>query len=193
MSAHCRMQDASVPLCQIYSRSGTVRELWWCTHRSFSLSSAMIKSMQIPIKRFNKTFPLPDYEKGAACFDLICRESVTILPREIKAIAQNIALKVPIGYVLLIFSRSSTPLRKGLMTVNGVGVVDPFYCGDEDENFAFFLNISDKPVTVEAGDKLVQGMIIKTESVSWQEVTSMNDTGHGGYQHFDDLMKETKL
>ncbi len=147
----------------------------------------IIKAMNIPIKRFDKTFPLPAPDDRAACFDLVCRETVTIPPHQIKAVPQNIALKVPDGYALLLFSRSSTPLRKGLMLANGVGVVDPFYCGDQDENFAFFLNVTDAPVTVEAGDKVVQGMIIKTEHVTWQEVDNMHDEGHGGYQHEDEL------
>ncbi len=143
--------------------------------------------MNIPIKRFDTNFPLPSPTNNAACFDLICRQTVTIPAHKIKAIPQNIALKIPKGYALLLFSRSSTPLRKGLMLANGVGVIDPFYCGDKDENFAFFLNITDQPVTVEAGDKIVQGMIIKTEPVTWLETKTMNDSGHGGYQHADEL------
>jgi dUTP pyrophosphatase len=143
--------------------------------------------MNIPVKRFDATYPLPSGTAGAACFDLVCRETVTIPPGQIKAVPQNIALKVPDGYVLLLFSRSSTPLRKGLMIANSVGVVDPFYCGDSDENLAFLYNFTNAPVTVEAGDRLVQGMIIKTEPVEWQEVESMQSDGHGGYQHMDEL------
>lgn len=145
--------------------------------------------MNIPIKRFDSSFPLPAGTSGAACFDLTCRETVTIQPKEIKAVPQNIALKVPEGHALLLFSRSSTPLRKGLMMANSVGVVDPFYCGDNDENLAFLYNFSDKAVVVEAGDRIVQGMIIKTEPVEWVEVESMQSDGHGGYQHMDNLQK----
>lgn len=143
--------------------------------------------MNIPIKRFDKTLPLPSGTEGAACFDLTCRESVTISAGKIKPVPLNIALKVPDGHALLLFSRSSTPLRKGLMMANSVGVVDPFYCGDDDENLAFLYNFTDQPVTVEAGDRIVQGMIIKTEPITWQEVESMNNGGHGGYQHLDEL------
>ena len=143
--------------------------------------------MDIKIKRFDTQFPLPKPEDGAACFDFVCRETVTIPPRAMKSVAQNVALKVPHGYALLMFSRSSTPLRKGLMLTNGVGVVDPFYCGDNDECLAFFLNVTDEPVTVESGDKVVQGMFIKTEAVTWREVEEMQDDGHGGYNHLDEL------
>lgn len=143
--------------------------------------------MKIPIKRFDKNYPLPKYQEGAACFDMFCRETVTIPPHQVKAVAQNFALKVPDGYALLLFARSSTGLRKGLMLSNSVGVVDPFYSGDKDENLAFLLNFTDEPVTVEAGDRIVQGMIVKTEPVSWEEVESMNSDGHGGYQHAEHI------
>lgn len=143
--------------------------------------------MKVTIKRFNKDYPLPQAESGAGCFDFICRETVTIAPHHIKAVAQNVVIKVPEGHVLLLFSRSSTPMRTGLMLANGVGVIDPFYCGDMDEIFAFFLNITDKPVTVEAGDKIVQGMFIKPAAMKWQETDAMVAKGHGGYQHAKDL------
>jgi dUTP pyrophosphatase len=143
--------------------------------------------MDIPIKRFDKNFPLPKATDGAACFDFICRETVTIEPHMIKSIAQNVAYKIPEGYAMLMFARSSTALRKGLMLSNSVGVIDPFYSGDKDENLAFLLNITDKAVTVEAGDRIVQGMLIKTEPVHWQEVDAMNEKGHGGYNHVDEI------
>ncbi len=143
--------------------------------------------MKLNIKRFDDSFSLPTPTEGAACFDFFSRESITIEPGKIGAVKLNAAIKVPTGHALLVFSRSSTPLRKGLMLANGVGVVDPFYCGDNDENLAFFHNFTDAPVTIEAGDRVAQGMIIKTEPVSWNEVKSMNDEGHGGYQHLDHI------
>lgn len=148
----------------------------------------MLVHMKIRMKRFDKSYDLPAPEPGAACFDLICRETVTIPAHSIRPVAQNIALKVPAGYALLLFVRSSTPRKTGLMLANSVGVVDPFYCGDDDENLAFLLNFTDKDVTVHAGDKLVQGMIIKTEAVEWDEVEHMGEAGHGGYQHHDEVV-----
>ncbi|HJP81129.1 MAG TPA: hypothetical protein VJ841_01890 [Candidatus Saccharimonadales bacterium] len=143
--------------------------------------------MQIPIKRFDKNLPLPAGTEGAACFDLTARTSVTIPSKQIQPVPLNVALRVPEGHALLLFSRSSTPLRKGLMMANSVGVVDPFYDGDDDENMAFLYNFTDHDVTVEQGDRVVQGMIIRTEPVTWNEVDSMESDGHGGYQHLDEL------
>ncbi|MBN9398181.1 hypothetical protein BGO18_01615 [Candidatus Saccharibacteria bacterium 47-87] len=141
--------------------------------------------MHIPIKRFDTDFPLPTATPGAACFDYICRETVTIPPKEIKAIRQNVAIQIPDGYALLVFSRSSTPHKKGLMMANGVGVIDPFYRGDNDEQMIFLYNFTDHLVTVEAGEKLAQGMFVKSEVIEWDEKDHFGEDGHGGYQHTD--------
>lgn len=139
--------------------------------------------MRLNIKRFDTSLDLPSGEAGAACFDFSCREKTTVEPNKIELIPLNVAIKIPEGYVLLLFSRSSTPIKKGLMLANGVGVVDPFYCGDKDEILGMFLNITDKPVIVEKGDRIAQGMIVKTQDFAWNEVASMNSEGHGGYRH----------
>ena len=52
-------------------------------------------------------------------------------------------IAVPNGYFLGIFARSSTPLKRGLMVANGVGVVDADYCGPEDEIKVQVLNVTD--------------------------------------------------
>jgi dUTP pyrophosphatase len=135
--------------------------------------------MKITVKRFDKTIPLPIYNRRAACFDLKCRETVVISPHEVKPIRQNVAMQVPDGHALLLFSRSSTPITKGLILANGVGVSDPYRDGDNDEQIAYFLNVTDKPVMVEAGDRLVQGMIIKSEAVEWSELDILNSNRNG--------------
>ncbi len=71
---------------------------------------------------------------------------------------------------------------KGLMLANGVGVVDPFYCGDKDELLVELINIKEKPVKVNKGEKLAQGMLVKSESVEWEEKERFNKKGVGGYK-----------
>lgn len=138
--------------------------------------------MKIKTKRIDKSLPLPDYEKGAACFDFICREDVAIKPGEIKLVPLNSVIKLPASYTILIFVRSSTPIKKGLILANSVGILDSFYCGDKDELVAEFLNITSKDVEIKRGEILVQGMLIKHENVEWEEVDKMKDKGRGGYK-----------
>lgn len=149
--------------------------------------------MKIKIKRFDKALPLPEaeeFEHGAsqehdkgmvAAFDFFCREHVVIPPHKIALVPVNNAIAVPRDHFLLLSARSSTSWKKGLMLANGIGIVDPFYSGDKDEIKIQLFNITDKPVTVEKGEVLAQGVIVKRESVEWVEVETMGGDGHGGY------------
>lgn len=137
--------------------------------------------MKLKIKRIDKSLPLPVYEKGSACFDFICRQSVTVNPGEIKLVPSNVVIKVPKGYTILIFPRSSTPIKKGIIQPHSVGVLDSFYCGENDEIVLMFMNLTDKTVEVKRGEHLAQGMLVKYEQVEWIEVDRMKEKGRGGY------------
>lgn len=137
--------------------------------------------MEIQIKRIDKSLPLPVYEPGASCFDFLCRQNLEIKPNQIGLVPTNTIVKVPEGYSLLVFARSSTPLQKSLVLANGVGVVDSFFCGDKDEIMIEFLNIGKDTVKVTKGEVLAQGMLIKHEEVRWNEVDKMEDKGRGGF------------
>lgn len=140
--------------------------------------------MKIIIKRFDKDLPLPAYEPRKflpACFDFKARQDVIIAPKTIGMVPLNAAIKLPEGFALMIYPRSSTPLRKGLMAPHSCGILDAFFCGDRDEIVYPLYNFTDQEVTVHRGDSLVQAMVIRTEPVEWQEVDHMEDEGVGGY------------
>ncbi len=117
--------------------------------------------MKIRIKRFNKDLPLPEYKTaGAAGFDLVARETMTVAPHAVAYIPLNIAVETPPDHFFLLVPRSSTH-KKGLMSANSIGIIDSDYAGDEDEvKFACY-NFTDKPVTIERGDRIAQGMFVK--------------------------------
>ncbi len=137
--------------------------------------------MEIKIKRFDKTVSLPEYKTlGAGAFDLCARISIEIPPKEFKYIPLNVAIETPPGYFLLLVARSSTH-KKGIWMANGVGVGDSDFSGDNDEYQAVYYNFTDKPVLVEKGERIAQGLIIKRESVVWQEVDRMPNKTRGGF------------
>lgn len=138
--------------------------------------------MQLRIKRFDSTLPLPQGEPRAAGLDLTCRESMTVPPHEVRLVPSNVAIEIPDGYFLLLTSRSSTPFRKGLMLANGAGIIDPFFCGDKDELQIMLFNFTDAPVQVERGEQLAQVTLMKYEQVSWQEIDTFGTDGRGGYR-----------
>jgi dUTP pyrophosphatase len=138
--------------------------------------------MKIKVKRFDKKFPLPKYEKMAAGFDFYCRESAIFKPGEIKAVPANVAMKIPEGHTLFVVPRSSTAHRRGLMMPHSIGVIDPFYRGDNEEIVLLFLNFTEKNVYIKKGDKLAQGILLKNEIVQFEEVDCLNKSKRGKWK-----------
>lgn len=137
--------------------------------------------MKIKIKRFDKTLPLPAYKtSGAVAVDLCSRLDFTIQPKAIAYIPMNVAIKIPEGYFIMQAPRSSTH-KLGLMGVNGVGIFDLDYCGNNDEYHFAAYNFTDAPVSIEKGTRLVQLLLIKNEIMELEEVDVMSEIDRGGF------------
>jgi dUTP pyrophosphatase len=138
--------------------------------------------MRLRIRRVDPTVSLPAYGTSeAAGFDLASAYDVIIGPRQIALIRTGLVIEVPAGHFLGIFARSSTPLKRGLIVANGVGVVDPDYSGPTDEIMIQVWNITDADVTVRKGDRLAQGIVLPSPRVTWEEVTEVREVARGGF------------
>ncbi|MGH8636495.1 MAG: dUTP diphosphatase, partial [Burkholderiales bacterium] len=127
--------------------------------------------MKVRISRVRPDVALPRYESdGAAAFDLAAAEDVVVPAGGVALVPTGLVVEVPPGMFLGIFARSSTPLKKGLMVANGVGVVDPDYSGPDDEIMIQVLNVTDAVVHVARGDRLAQGIVLPAPRVHWDEV-----------------------
>lgn len=138
--------------------------------------------MKIIVKRIDKSLDIPEYKtKGAVGFDLTAREETVLAPSEMKLIPLNLIVKIPKGFGLFIFSRSSVPSKKGLMIANGVGVIDQDYNGEEDELKTLALNVTKKKVIVEKGERICQGIFLKLAVAKFAEVKKMGKKSRGGF------------
>ena len=138
--------------------------------------------MRLKIKRLDAGVGLPEAATGrAAGFDLASAVDIDIPPRSIRLVGTGLVIAVPEGHFLGIFARSSTPLKRGLMVANGVGVIDADYCGPADEIKIQLLNFTDSPVQVKRGDRLAQGVVLPSPHVEWQEVDEMSQPTRGGF------------
>jgi dUTP pyrophosphatase len=138
--------------------------------------------MKLRIRRLDPAIPLPGYGTGeSAGFDLAASQDITIAPRQIALVRTGLVIEVPSGHFLGIFARSSTPLKRGLMVANGVGIVDPDYAGPSDEVLIQVLNISDRDVHVRRGDRLAQGIVLPSPRVTWDEVAEIREQVRGGF------------
>jgi dUTP pyrophosphatase len=139
--------------------------------------------MQIKLKRLSPDIPLPQYQTpGSVAFDLASSIDAVINPKEIKLIPTGLIIQAPAGHMLMLSSRSSLALKKGLMMGNGVGIVDADYCGPDDEIKIQLVNISGEPVAITKGDRLAQGMFVPITRGEFEEVETMekNDS-RGGF------------
>ena len=137
--------------------------------------------LQVAIKRIDTDLPLPTYAtSGSVGFDLLCREETEIAPRKVELIPSNVIVRIPDGYMLLLTLRSSTPLRKGLLIPNGVGIIDQDYCGEGDELKVQVFNFGDEAVTITRGERIAQGIFVPIMRAQWQEMTEMGQ-GRGGF------------
>jgi dUTP diphosphatase len=117
--------------------------------------------MRVSVHRLEPSVSLPSYQTAeAAGFDLAASMDMTIEPGAVALVPTGLVIAVPKDHFLGIFARSSTPLKRGLMVANGVGVVDADYCGPADEIKIQVLNFTQAPVHVRRGDRLAQGVIL---------------------------------
>jgi len=134
------------------------------------------------IKRLGPDVALPAYQTAeSAGFDLAASEDVTIEPGQVTLVPTGLVIEVPHGHFLGVFARSSTPLKRGLMVANGVGVVDPDYSGPADEVKIEVINFTQKPVHVKKGDRIAQGLFIPVVQARWTEADAIRAESRGGF------------
>ena len=138
--------------------------------------------MRLKIKRLDPTISLPAYGTDeAAGFDLAAAHDMVVPAGRVVLIRTGLIIEVPSGHCLAIFARSSTPLKRGLMVANGVGIVDPDYCGPADEVMIQVLNFTSADVQVRRSDRLAQGIVLPAPRVQWEEVEETKQTTRGGF------------
>lgn len=126
--------------------------------------------MKVKITRIDKSLPLPIYQtKGSVGCDLYSRVRIKIRPKQTVRVPTNVIIQTPKSYMFLLASRSSTGGKKGLMMVNGVGIGDQDFSGEDDEYHILLLNFTNRTVTIEKGERLAQGIFIPVKKAVWIE------------------------
>ena len=137
----------------------------------------------VKVKKTDERATLPtygsEYAAGADLYALL-DAPVTIAPAETVLIHTGLSMEIPEGYAGLIYARSGLASKRGLAPANKVGVVDADYRG---EIMVALHNHSDKPQTVEHGERIAQLVIAPFLSVSYEETDELSDTvrGTGGF------------
>lgn len=148
--------------------------------------------------KLNPNVPSPKFQTAqSACFDLCFSKmgkgdykgwnaankefvrslfptgNITIMPGDRVLVPTGLIFDIPEGYSLRVFSRSSVALKRGLMLVNAVGVIDSDYV---DETFLLMTNLSVNPQVIEDNERLCQAELIKLDPPSAFEETTERPT-----------------
>ena len=137
--------------------------------------------MQVKFKKLSPQAIVPTYaHNGDACFDIYAlgdmEKPVDIAPDRAAVIPTGISFEVPMGYVMLIFSRSGHGFKNGVRLGNCVGVIDAGYRGEIQ---VALQNDGKARFKVAHGDRIAQAMIIPRPVIELVEADELSDTSRG--------------
>ena len=133
----------------------------------------------------NSDYDLPSYATElSAGLDLRANitESKTIDILERCLIPTGLKIGLPEGFEAQIRPRSGLALKHGITVLNSPGTIDADYRG---EIGVILVNLSDKPFTINPGERIAQMVIARHEQAQFIEVDSLSESerGEGGFGH----------
>lgn len=134
--------------------------------------------MQVKIKYIRDVEKVAPFKFGD-WIDLRAGEDVKMKKGDYKVIKLGVAMELPEGYEAIVAPRSSTFKHFGIILVNGLGVIDNSYCGDEDE--WGFLALAMRDTVIHKNDRICQFRILKNQPIiSFQTVDELGNVNRGG-------------
>jgi dUTP pyrophosphatase len=113
--------------------------------------------------------------------DIAICEDVTIPARGHKLAPTGLIMAPPENMWLMLVGRSSL-IKRGLILGNAVGIIDPDYCGPDDEIRLSLFNVTDEAVHVVAGSRLAQAIVLPLHIVNTEQMESDTyENSRGGF------------
>tara|TARA_Y100000994_G_C15567209_1_gene390841 strand:- start:51 stop:482 length:432 start_codon:yes stop_codon:yes gene_type:complete len=122
---------------------------------------------------------LPKYETlFSAGMDLRANLEETLIIRPFQRLVVKTGLYISLqkGYEAQIRPRSGLALKKGISVLNSPGTIDADYRG---EICVILINLSDSDFEINSGDRIAQMVIAKHETICWEVVDKLDDSGRG--------------
>lgn len=131
----------------------------------------------LKVQRLTKRATLPEYvTQGAACFDICTTTTAPLLSGRSHVYETGLAFEVPEGYVLQVYSRSGMGFNKDTRLANCVGIIDSDYRGELKIKLR---NDGKEIVNVRLGDRIAQGMLVRVDQWTIEEVEELSATDRG--------------
>lgn len=138
--------------------------------------------MKINVVKMHPDVKLPVYTTdGSGCFDIFGYDIVDA-GNLTETYNTGLKFEVPLGHVMLVFSRSGHGFNKDIRLANCVGVIDSDYRGElkvkltcDDAEMGY--------VDVRQGERIAQAMIVPIPKVEFVVVDELSSTvrGEGGF------------
>lgn len=127
--------------------------------------------------RISDGVELPRYaHEGDAGLDLRIKHDVSLEPGQRINVDTGVAVEIPQGCVGLVFPRSGPATKFGITLSNSVGVIDSGYRG---EIGASLINTSDETVTLDAGTRVCQLVVMPYVPCDLVPVDELSETERG--------------
>ena len=112
--------------------------------------------------------------------DLRVAEDTYIMKGELCCIPLGVAMQLPKGYEAIVAPRSSTFKKYGILMVNGIGIIDNSYCGDNDE--WSFPALATRDTIILKNTRIAQFRIqLNQPPLHFMEVECLNHADRGGF------------
>lgn len=139
--------------------------------------------MDVRFKKLNDLAKIPTRgSKFSAGYDLYAAtdKDIQISPHSTVKIGTGLAMDIPVGWFGGVFARSGIASKRGLRPANCVPVIDCDYRG---EWIIPLHNDSNEIMTVQAGERIAQLVILPCQDIDFKEVDELHDTdrGTGGF------------
>lgn len=137
----------------------------------------MQDSIRVNVVPLRDDVELPKYaHAGDAGLDIRCAERVLLGVHERKVVPTGIAVEIPEGYAGFLLPRSGLAVRHGLSIVNSPGLIDSGYRG---EIKGILINEGEYPISFEAGERIMQLVIMPVPNVRLFALDSLTETERG--------------
>ena len=124
-------------------------------------------------------FDLPAYATAASAgLDLRAdlKEPLVLGTLERALVPTGLHIELPVGYEAQVRPRSGLAAKHGISIVNAPGTIDADYRG---EIKVILVNLSNEPFTVNPGERIAQMVVARHETVEWEPVDALEESGRG--------------
>jgi dUTP pyrophosphatase len=131
--------------------------------------------MKIQIKKLEPEAIIPHFSQaGDVAMDLFSVDNIILKPGQKMSCRTGIAIKIPDGYVALIWDKSGPSHKFGIKTLGGV--MDSNYVG---EYLVGLINLGQEDFEIKKGQKIAQVLFQKIEIPKIEEVDELPETNRG--------------